>query len=176
MSSSIINLLKQEESIILKFKESKIKLNKDIYDTVCSFSNRQGGYIILGVSDNNMVVGVAKNKIEEIKSDFITTVNNSQKIICKIYKKIITFSKKIKFKSSSWSWTKLSKCKLYDKSQTNTRTKYRSKYNSKKCICRFKRCDTGDEKFGKIGEIISCFKSIVLSVYYTDKKDIQGDI
>jgi predicted HTH transcriptional regulator len=42
MSSSIINLLKQEESIILKFKESKIKLNKDIYDTVFSFSNRQG--------------------------------------------------------------------------------------------------------------------------------------
>ncbi|MCI6846652.1 MAG: putative DNA binding domain-containing protein [Solobacterium sp.] len=37
-------------------------LNKDVFDTVCSFSNRNGGHIFLGVNDQKEIVGVnAKN-------------------------------------------------------------------------------------------------------------------
>lgn len=33
------------ESITVEFKESKDKLNKDVYDSVCAFLNRHGGII-----------------------------------------------------------------------------------------------------------------------------------
>lgn len=60
----ITQLINQQESIVLEFKESKTKLNKDLYDTVCSFLNRQGGYILLGVDDRGSVIGVDKDKVE----------------------------------------------------------------------------------------------------------------
>lgn len=43
----IRKLIKTGEKIDVEFKESKIALNKDVFDTVCSFSNRNGGHIFL---------------------------------------------------------------------------------------------------------------------------------
>ena len=58
----IIELIKKGEKIDVEFKESKVALNKDVFDTVCSFSNRNGGHIFLGVNDQKEIVGVnAKN-------------------------------------------------------------------------------------------------------------------
>ena len=85
MKNKIQKLLKQKESLTLEFKESKSKLNKDIYDTVCAFSNREGGYIFLGVSDDGKIIGVDMDKIEQLKSDFITSINNPQKLNPPIY-------------------------------------------------------------------------------------------
>lgn len=44
-------LVKTGEKIDVEFKESKIALNKDVFDTVCSFSNRNGGHILLRIND-----------------------------------------------------------------------------------------------------------------------------
>ena len=41
----IRELIKIDEKIDVEFKESKVALNKDVFDTVCSFSNRNGGHI-----------------------------------------------------------------------------------------------------------------------------------
>lgn len=58
----IRELIKKGEKIDVEFKESKVALNKDVFDTVCSFSNRNGGHIFLGVNDQKEIVGVnAKN-------------------------------------------------------------------------------------------------------------------
>ena len=58
----IRELIKKDEKIDVEFKESKVALNKDVFDTVCSFSNRNGGHIFLGVNDQKEIVGVnAKN-------------------------------------------------------------------------------------------------------------------
>ena len=58
----IIEVIKKGEKIDVEFKESKVALNKDVFDTVCSFSNRNGGHIFLGVNDQKEIVGVnAKN-------------------------------------------------------------------------------------------------------------------
>ena len=50
-----INLIKdlvaKGEKIDVEFKEAKDDINKDVYQSVCSFNNRDGGYIILGVVD-----------------------------------------------------------------------------------------------------------------------------
>lgn len=51
-------LLSAGESISVEYKQSKINLNKDVFDTVCSFLNRHGGHIILGANDDGSVVGI----------------------------------------------------------------------------------------------------------------------
>ena len=52
----IRGLIKTGEKIDVEFKESKIALNKDVFDTVCSFSNRNGGHIFLGVNDQKEII------------------------------------------------------------------------------------------------------------------------
>ena len=69
----------------MEYKESKTQINKDVYETVCAFSNRAGGDIFLGVKDDGSIVGVDDEKIESIKKDFVTTINNSQKINPPLY-------------------------------------------------------------------------------------------
>lgn len=78
--SKIKQLIKQGEGIALEFKECKMDLSKDSYDTVCAFLNRNGGELLLGVKDNGVITGIDAKHIERIKKDFVTVVNNPQKI------------------------------------------------------------------------------------------------
>ncbi len=45
----IKKLIQNGEKIDVEFKESKNALTKDVFETVCSFNNRNGGHILLGV-------------------------------------------------------------------------------------------------------------------------------
>ena len=81
----IQNLISDGESMTVEFKESKNQLNKDVYETVCAFSNRAGGHILLGVKDSGSIVGVDEEAIEHIKKDFVTTINNPQKFSPPLY-------------------------------------------------------------------------------------------
>ncbi|MFH1356386.1 MAG: RNA-binding domain-containing protein [bacterium] len=76
----IKNLLKLGEGINVEFKSSKNALSKDVYETVCAFLNRHGGTILLGVDDSGKVVGIDPENITQIKKDFVTAINNPQKI------------------------------------------------------------------------------------------------
>ncbi|VDN47976.1 protein of unknown function [Petrocella atlantisensis] len=38
-------IISSGESITVEFKESKKKLNKDVYESVCSLLNRYGGHL-----------------------------------------------------------------------------------------------------------------------------------
>jgi len=40
------------ESITVEFKQSKTKLNRDVFESVCAFLNRNGGNLFLGIDDN----------------------------------------------------------------------------------------------------------------------------
>lgn len=68
------------ESITVEFKESKSKLNKDVYESVCSLLNRHGGHLLLGVRDDGEIVGVNIDAIEQLKKDFVTSINNPQNL------------------------------------------------------------------------------------------------
>lgn len=68
------------ESITVEFKESKSNLNKDVYESVCSLLNRHGGHLLLGVRDNGEVVGVNVDAVEQLKKDFVTSINNPQNL------------------------------------------------------------------------------------------------
>ena len=48
----ILKKIAQGEGITVEFKESRTSVNKDVYETVCAFSNRLGGDIFLGIRDD----------------------------------------------------------------------------------------------------------------------------
>lgn len=83
--AEILELIKNGESVTVEFKKSTNEITRDVYDTVCSFSNRDGGHIFLGIKDNGVIVGVTPEAVDQMKKDFITAVNNSNKIYPPMY-------------------------------------------------------------------------------------------
>lgn len=74
------------EKIDVEFKKSQNELNKDLYDSVCSFNNRNGGHIFLGVVDKTKeIIGVNPDKIDQMIKDFTTAINNPNKIYPPMY-------------------------------------------------------------------------------------------
>ena len=76
----IKNIISQGEGMNIEFKKSTTDITKDVYETVCAFSNREGGHILLGVKDDGTVIGVDRNCAERIRSDFVTSINNPNKM------------------------------------------------------------------------------------------------
>lgn len=89
--SELLQIIHGGENISVEFKKSTKDITKDVYDTVCSFSNRDGGIIILGVKDNGEIIGVLDDQIDSMKKDFVTTINNGQKINPPVYLNPETF-------------------------------------------------------------------------------------
>jgi hypothetical protein len=83
--SKIKAIIKQGEGLTVEFKKCKTALNKNVYETVCAFSNRYGGHLILGVKDNGMITGISKEHCPKIITDFVTSLNNPQKINPPLY-------------------------------------------------------------------------------------------
>lgn len=74
-------LINEGEKIDVEFKKSENDLNKDVYKSICSFNNRNGGHIFLGVVDGTREIkGVNPDKIDKMLKDFTTTVNNANKV------------------------------------------------------------------------------------------------
>lgn len=74
-------LIQTHENVQLEFKESKNSLPNDFWSTYSAFANTSGGYIILGVKEENnqnILSGVAN--YEKIKTDLFTTACNSTKV------------------------------------------------------------------------------------------------
>ncbi|MDR1421376.1 MAG: putative DNA binding domain-containing protein [Coriobacteriales bacterium] len=76
----IKKILAEGEGLTVEFKKCENALSKSIYETVCSFANRYGGSILLGVSDDGEALGVSPEAAGAIKKDFANTVNNPQKM------------------------------------------------------------------------------------------------
>ncbi len=54
----LLKIIEEGEGDSIEFKKSTKDITKDVYDTVCSFSNRDGGHVLLGVKDNGEILGV----------------------------------------------------------------------------------------------------------------------
>ena len=69
MEREIKNIILLGENVNTELKEASKGLPKSIFETVCSFLNTTGGYIILGVNDNKEIVGIKEELIDKIKKD-----------------------------------------------------------------------------------------------------------
>ena len=76
----IKGLLKVKEGYQLEFKNSRNSLPKSFWETYSSFANTQGGYIILGVEENNPNVLVGVIDVEKIKKEIFSVANNKLKV------------------------------------------------------------------------------------------------
>jgi ATP-dependent DNA helicase RecG len=79
MLTKLQQLIRDGEGLTVEFKRCAKELPKSVYETVCSFSNRYGGYILLGVEDNGSVSGVKPEAVKKIEQDFTNSLNNPQK-------------------------------------------------------------------------------------------------
>lgn len=86
----IHDLIAQGEGISLEFKTCAQQLNRDVYQSVCAFLNRHGGFLLLGVQDNGNISGIAPQAVEQVRKDFVTTINNPQKLTPPAYLSIET--------------------------------------------------------------------------------------
>jgi ATP-dependent DNA helicase RecG len=73
-------LLTEGEGLTVEYKKCENALNNSVFEVVCSFSNRYGGYILLGVDHDGVVVGVNRNAAESMKKNFVNMLNNPEKM------------------------------------------------------------------------------------------------
>ncbi len=64
------------ESVTIEFKRCGNVPGKDTFETICSFANRQGGNVFLGVENDGTVVGVSENNALSIERNIVNVVNN----------------------------------------------------------------------------------------------------
>ena len=81
----LLDLISQGEGVIIEFKECKNEISSDVYPTVCSFSNRFGGHIFMGVSDSGEIIGINPNCVKDMRKNFSNMLSNSQKISPALY-------------------------------------------------------------------------------------------
>lgn len=74
----IKSIIKTGELVTTELKEASIAIPKNLFETVCSFLNTAGGYIILGVKDNKEIIGIKEEHIEKIKKEYVSLCNNKQ--------------------------------------------------------------------------------------------------
>ena len=80
MNPRLQELIAAGESRVVEFKAARTALNHDLYQTVCAFLNRDGGDILLGIKDDGTIQGVAPDRVQRMKEDFATAINNPQKL------------------------------------------------------------------------------------------------
>jgi ATP-dependent DNA helicase RecG len=75
----IKQLLAEGEGLTIEYKGCLNGLNNSVWETICSFSNRYGGHLIIGARDDGTPIGVNRNAVQHIKKNFVNILNNPQK-------------------------------------------------------------------------------------------------
>ncbi|MDR1765589.1 MAG: putative DNA binding domain-containing protein, partial [Lachnospiraceae bacterium] len=78
MDARIHKLLHDGEGLTVEFKRCHDKLSRSVFETVCSFSNRYGGDLLIGVEDDGVVTGVSPEAVRQLKKDFANALNDPQ--------------------------------------------------------------------------------------------------
>jgi len=76
----IKQLLIKGEGTRIEFKEAQNGVPDTLYDTVSSFLNKEGGIILLGVTDDGLVLGIDAINIMQLKINIVTALNNNDVI------------------------------------------------------------------------------------------------
>ena len=79
-SKDVEHILRKDEGLSLEFKKAGNSLPKNLFETVCAFLNREGGTILLGVSDSKKVLGLNKNIADRLCKEVTNLSNNPQKL------------------------------------------------------------------------------------------------
>ena len=84
-TEALLDIISQGEGVTVEFKECKNEVASEVYPTVCSFSNRFGGHLFMGVDDNGNIIGVNPNCVKDMRKNFANMLNNPQNISPTLY-------------------------------------------------------------------------------------------
>lgn len=76
MDKWLLSQLQQGEGLGTEFKRCGSLPEKDTFETICSFANRQGGHIFLGVNDDGTISGVPETLAKEIERNIVNITSN----------------------------------------------------------------------------------------------------
>ena len=79
MLTKLQQLIRGGEGLAVEFKRCANELTNNVFETVSAFSNRYGGYLLLGVEDDGTISGVNPKSIQRIKSNFVNVLNNAER-------------------------------------------------------------------------------------------------
>ena len=79
------SILRLGENIAVEFKRCGNGIENDVYETVCSFLNRFGGDIFLGVLDDGTVNGVPENAVKDMTKNFVKMISNPEILSPTVY-------------------------------------------------------------------------------------------
>lgn len=74
--TTLQSILTIGETAAVEFKRCGNGIQSDTYETVCSFLNRFGGDLFMGVLDDGTVLGVPEKAASEMIKNFIKVVSN----------------------------------------------------------------------------------------------------
>ena len=98
----LYEIIKIGECITTEFKKATNKLPTNLFETVCSFLNRNGGNIFLGIEDNGSITGIKQEYVQQMKKDFANLCNNEQKISPTVYLNIKDYNCDIILRDSTY--------------------------------------------------------------------------
>ena len=81
----LIHIIEQGEGLRIEFKEATDSVPGSFYETVASFSNTDGGTLLLGVNDHGVVTGINSAAAVKLQKDIITALNSRDCIDPPIY-------------------------------------------------------------------------------------------
>ena len=70
--------ISKHEGISVELKECTQGIHPSVYESVCSFLNRLGGIIIMGVSDKGEILGIDEKHIGGMQKNFVNQINNKE--------------------------------------------------------------------------------------------------
>jgi len=79
------NIISKGEGLQIEFKEAQGSVPESFYETAVSFSNTDGGTILLGVDNNGNIKGISPDSENKLKKDIITALNNRNSIVPPLY-------------------------------------------------------------------------------------------
>lgn len=77
-AENLQSIINRGEGITIEFKECRNRISQNVFETICAFLNRNGGHLLLGVSDDRKILGIDESAVESIKRDITTGMNNNQ--------------------------------------------------------------------------------------------------
>ena len=71
-------LIAKGEGLNVEFKRSHEVLSRSVFETICAFLNRKGGYALLGVKDNGTIEGVREDTLQAQLKTLASDMTNQQ--------------------------------------------------------------------------------------------------
>ncbi len=69
-------IISSGEGLNIEFKKASDSFPSDAYETIVSFSNTEGGTLLLGIEDDGNISGVDSNKKNKILKDLVSSINS----------------------------------------------------------------------------------------------------